>query len=134
MNILSTRGGALVAAAFIGSLGLSACGNATDDATSGSTGSGSASAATAHTITFLPKNLGNPYFDTSDAGGAKAIKEFGGTYSEVGPGTGTPDAQVSYINTLTQQGVGAIVVSANDPTAICDALQEARDNEVKVVT
>jgi rhamnose transport system substrate-binding protein len=41
---------------------------------------------------------------------------------------------VSYINTLTQQGVGAIVVSANDPKAICDALDEARDNDVKVVT
>ena len=57
-----------MAAAIIGSLGLSACGNATDDATSGSSGSGSASAATKLSITFLPKNLGNPYFDTSDAG------------------------------------------------------------------
>ena len=85
-------------------------------------------------ITFLPKNLGNAYFDTSDKGGKKAIKEFSGTYAEVGPAEATPDAQVSYINTLTQQGVGAIVVSANDPTAICDALNEARDAGVKVVT
>jgi rhamnose transport system substrate-binding protein len=102
------------------------------DGDSGGDGGGGGDAN--YAITFLPKNLGNPYFDTSDAGGAKAIEEFGGTYAEVGPATGTPDAQVSYINTLTQQGVGAIVVSANDPTAICDALQEARDNEVKVVT
>ena len=28
-------------------------------------------------ITFLPKNLGNPYFDTSNAGGEEAIEEFG---------------------------------------------------------
>jgi rhamnose transport system substrate-binding protein len=28
-------------------------------------------------ITFVPKNLGNPYFDTSDKGGEEAIKEFG---------------------------------------------------------
>ena len=85
-------------------------------------------------ITFLPKNLGNAYFDTSDAGGAEAIKEFGGTYAEVGPAEASPDAQVSYINTLTQQGVGGIVVSANDPKAICDALNEARDAGIKVVT
>ena len=85
-------------------------------------------------ITFLPKNLGNAYFDTSDKGGEKAIKEFDGTYAEVGPAEASPDAQVSYINTLTQQGVGGIAISANDPKAICDALNEARDAGVKVVT
>ncbi|ANJ25592.1 rhamnose ABC transporter substrate-binding protein [Agromyces aureus] len=85
-------------------------------------------------ITFLPKNLGNPYFDTSSSGAKEAIGEFDGTFAEVGPAEATPDAQVSYINTLTQQGVGAIAVSANDPEAICDALNEARDAGVKVVT
>ena len=44
-------------------------------------------------MTFLPKNLGNPYFDTSDAGGEKAVKEFGGKFDEVGPDTAGPDAQ-----------------------------------------
>lgn len=85
-------------------------------------------------ITFIPKNLGNAYFDTSDAGGKEAIEEFGGTYDEQAPATGSPDGQVSFINTLTQQGVGGLVVSANDPTAICDALNEARDANIKVVT
>ena len=85
-------------------------------------------------ITFVPKNLGNAYFDTSDKGGEEAIKEFDGTYDEQAPAEGTPDGQVSFINTLTQQGVGGIVISANDPTAICDALNEARDADVKVVT
>jgi len=85
-------------------------------------------------ITFVPKNLGNAYFDTSDKGGEEAIEEFGGTYDEQAPAEGTPDGQVSFINTLTQQGVGGLAVSANDPTAICDALNEARENGVKVVT
>ncbi len=85
-------------------------------------------------ITFVPKNLGNAYFDTSDAGGKEAIEEFGGTYDEQAPATGSPDGQVSFINTLTQQGVGGLVVSANDPTAICDAINEARDTGIKVVT
>ena len=82
----------------------------------------------------MPKNLGNPYFDTSSAGGEEAITEFGGTFAEVGPAEASPDAQVSYINTPTQQGVGPIAVSANDPEAICDALNEASDAGVKVVT
>lgn len=85
-------------------------------------------------VTFLPKNLGNPYFDTSSKGGKAAVEEFGGTFAEVGPATAGPDAQVSYINTLTQQQVGAIVVSANDKAAICDALNEARKAGIKVVT
>lgn len=85
-------------------------------------------------MTFLPKNLGNPYFDTSDAGGKKAVEEFGGSFDEVGPDTATPDAQVPFINTAAQQGVNALVVSANDPKAICDALNEARDAGTKVVT
>ena len=82
----------------------------------------------------MPKNLGNPYFDTSDKGGEEAIKEFGGKYAEVGPADASPDAQVSYINTLTQQQVGGIVISANDKKAIGDALNEARDAGIKVVT
>lgn len=132
MKLFSTRGGALAAAALIGSLGLSACGNATDDATSDSTGD--ASTDTALTITFLPKNLGNPYFDTSSAGGEKAVEEFGGTFSEVGPQEASPDAQVQYINTAAQQRTNALVVSANDPKAICDALNQAREGGTKVVT
>jgi len=107
---------------------LSACG---DD---GDGGGGGGEGGDDLTITFLPKNLGNPYFDTSDAGGKKAVEEFGGTFEEVGPQEASPDAQVQYINTAAQQGVSGLVVSANDPTAICDALNEAREAGTKVVT
>lgn len=85
-------------------------------------------------VTFLPKNLGNPYFDTSSKGGKAAVEEFGGTFDEVGPAQAGPDTQVQYINTLTQQQVGAIVVSANDQAAICGALNDAKTAGVKVVT
>lgn len=124
-----SRAAALAAVAV--SVALIATGCASGGSGSGSgEGGGSDNLA----ITFLPKNLGNPYFDTSSAGAKEAIDEFSGTFAEVGPAEATPDAQVSYINTLTQQGVGAIAVSANDPEAICDALNEARDAGVKVVT
>src|SRR5215207_9578023 len=85
-------------------------------------------------ITFLPKNLGNPYFDTSNAGGEEAIEEFGGTFAEVGPSEASPTSQVSFIQTAAQQGGGGLIVSANDPEAICDAIDEAREAGVKVVT
>ena len=73
-------------------------------------------------------------FDTSNAGGKAAVEEFGGTFEEVGPTEASPTAQVPFIQTAAQQGVGALVVSANDPEAICDALNEARDAGVKIVT
>jgi rhamnose transport system substrate-binding protein len=125
MMFQTRRVRALAAVVLSASLALTACGG--NDSTA-SEGGGDLS------VTFLPKNLGNPYFDTSDAGGKKAVDEFGGTYDEVGPDTATPDAQVPFINTAAQQGVGALVVSANDPKAIGDALNEARDAGVKVVT
>lgn len=130
MKFARTRVAAIAAVAVTAALALAGCAD-----TGGSTG-GSTSGAKSDNlaITFMPKNLGNPYFDTSDKGGATAIKEFGGTYNEAGPSTATPDGQVSYINTATQQGVGAIVLSANDPKALCDSLNQARKANVKVVT
>ena len=125
------RAGALTALAAAAALVLAGC--AVDSGTGGTEGGGEGDGGNL-AITFLPKNLGNPYFDTSSSGAKDAIDEFGGTFAEVGPAEATPDSQVSYINTLTQQGVGAIAVSANDPEAICDALNEARDAGVKVVT
>ena len=101
-------------------------------ASGGSSGGGGGSHN--YAITFLPKNLGNAYFDTSDAGGKKAVQEFKGTYAEVGPATAAPDAQVSYINTLTQKQVGAIVLSADDQKAPCSAISQAQKAGVKVVT
>jgi rhamnose transport system substrate-binding protein len=118
---------ALAALALTAAVSLAGCGG--DDGTaSGDTGDA------ATTVTFLPKNLGNPYFDTSDAGGKKAVDEFGGTYSEVGPQDAVAAQQVQYINTAAQQGVDALVLSADDPEALCDAVGEARDAGTKVVT
>jgi rhamnose transport system substrate-binding protein len=122
---IQKRFAALASLALVAGLGLTACGD--DD-------NGGAEAAGNGGITFLPKNLGNPYFDASTAGGERAANEFDGSVTEVGPDQATPDSQVSFINTAAQQGVGALVVSANDPAAICDALDEASDAGVHVVT
>lgn len=130
----STRRKGIARALSIGAGAVALALLATGCSSGGSGGSSSSGGSHNYKIAFLPKNLGNPYFDTSDKGGATAIKSFGGTYSQVGPTTATADAQVSYINTLTQQGVGAIVLSANDPNALCSSLNQAKQANVKVVT
>lgn len=133
---ITKRVRSFAAVAAVSVLALAACsdggGAADDDATD--TNGAEETSAEGVEVTFLPKNLGNPYFDASSQGGEAALDEIGGVFAEVGPSEATPDAQVSYINTLTQQAVDAIAVSANDPNAICDALNEARDAGVKVVT
>src|SRR5690625_2263790 len=133
---ITKRVRSLAAVAAVSALALAACsdgGGPADDEGADTNGAEETSAEGVE-VTFLPKNLGNPYFDASSEGGENALEEIGGVFAEVGPSEATPDAQVSYINTLTQQGVDAIAVSANDPNAICDALNEARDAGGKVAT
>ncbi len=130
MKFRNRRVSALAAVALTASLALTACGGSDSEGSDSSGGGGGDDIS----VTFLPKALGNPYFDISDAAGKEAVESFGGTYEEVGPDAIGPDAQVPFINTAAQQGVDALVVSANDPTAICDALDEASDAGTKIVT
>jgi rhamnose transport system substrate-binding protein len=123
-------------------LALSACGGTTNSSTSGG-GAAATSSATADPnaplkeglkVAFLPKQLNNSYFTVTDRGGKNAVAEFKGSFSEVGPSEASASSQVSYINTLTQQGTDVIATSANDPKAICSALDEARSAGATVIT
>ncbi|MEU6607666.1 rhamnose ABC transporter substrate-binding protein [Streptomyces shenzhenensis] len=134
---------AALAAATSLALAVTACGGTTKNDVKDSGGSNTA-AGTANpdaalkkglTVGFLPKQVNNPYFTTADKGGEKALAELGSTYKEVGPSSATDTAgQVSYVNTLTQQQVDAMAVSAQDPGALCTALKQAMKNDIKVVT
>jgi rhamnose transport system substrate-binding protein len=112
------------------------CASSDDDGTpaGGASGAAGGSIKEGLNIAFLPKQVNNPYFTVSDNGGKAAVEEFKGKYKEVGPSDASASSQVSYINTLSQQGTDAILVSANDPNAICGALNQARQAGAKVVT
>ncbi|MCU1686391.1 MAG: rhaS [Amycolatopsis sp.] len=85
-------------------------------------------------IAYLPKQLNNPYSDIEVSGGKKAVDALKGVYKLVGPNEASASSQVSYINTLVQQQQDAIVIAANDPNAVCPALNQARAGGTKVVT
>lgn len=133
MKLRNRRISALAAVTLVAGLALTACGSS-DSGGGSEGGSDGGNAGGDISVTFLPKNLGNPYFDISDAAGKAAVESFGGTFEEVGPDAASPDAQVPFINTAAQQGVSALVVSANDPEALCDALNEASEAGTKIVT
>jgi len=131
MKFQNRRTTALAALALTATFAFAGCGS-DDSGDSGSDSGGDGGGALS--MTMLPKNLGNPYFDTSTKGAKAAADELGAELEEVGPETASPDAQVSYINTVAQQGQDALILSANDPEALCDAIDEARSADVKVVT
>ncbi len=85
-------------------------------------------------IAFLPKQVNNPYFTTADDAGIAACKEFGASGKEVGPSSAGASTQVSYINTLVAQRVGAICISANDRNALVPYLKRAMAQGIKVVS
>lgn len=132
MKFHTRRPTALAAILLTATAALTACGG--DDGGDSGNGGGGSEGGGELSMTMLPKNLGNAYFDTSTEGAEKAAEELGADIEEVGPETGSPDAQVSYINTVAQQGQDALILSANDPDALCDAIDEARSADVKVVT
>jgi rhamnose transport system substrate-binding protein len=133
MRTISRRTAVIGAAALTIALAVTGCSKASTGGSPSESGTGDGGSKNLNVV-FIPKNLGNPYFDASDAGGKTAVGELGGKYSQVGPQAASPDAQVQYINTAAQQHASAIVISANDPKAIGDALTQAKQSGTKVVT
>ncbi|MDN4610113.1 rhamnose ABC transporter substrate-binding protein [Arthrobacter burdickii] len=126
------RRAAFAALATSAALILSACGGGAATEGSGSeSGSGSEGD---QTITFIPKQLNNPYTDVVLGGGEDGAKEAGFASSEVvGPLDASASSQVSFINAETQRGTNVIVIAANDPDAVGPALEEARAAGAKIV-
>jgi rhamnose transport system substrate-binding protein len=119
----------LVAITAAAALALTAC----SGGGSGSSGETSAAAAD-QKITFIPKQLNNPYTDVVLGGGKTGAQEAGFASSQVvGPLEASASSQVSFINAETQAGTNVIVIAANDPDAVCTALGEARSAGAKIV-
>lgn len=138
-----TRGVAGFAAITVAALALAACSGTTKNSTdnSGSTASATgaanpdASTKTGLNIAYLPKQVNNPYFTIADNGGKSILSTLGESYKEVGTSSATDTAgQANYVNTLIQQQVNGIVVSAQDPNALCTNLKQAMKAGISVVT
>lgn len=128
------RATAAIAVFAAAALTLSACASSSDGPSGGSGGAGGIKSGLK--IAFLPKDVDNAYFVTSDTqGGKAAVGAFGGTYSESGPKTSDASQdQTSYIETDTAQGVSAIVLSSSDPNKNCTDIAAAQAAGIKVVT
>src|SRR5256885_11268524 len=86
----------------------------------------------------IPKNLGNPYFTTSDSvksGGAlKALQELKEKGTETSGTQATPASQIPAIQAAITKGANALIVSATDASALCPTLKQAMARKIAVVT
>ena len=85
------------------------------------------------TVVMIPKQVNNPYFDVAFKGAQKAATDLGGSVTQVGPSAADATQQIPFIQTATTQKASAILVSADDATAIAPALQAAMAAGTKVV-
>jgi rhamnose transport system substrate-binding protein len=118
---------------MLASGGLAACGS-----TNTNKPAGGAATATAVkkglTVYYIPKDTQNPYEVLADQGGQKALGELGG---KVVVSSGTQDtaaAQIPSIQAAIQANADAIVIAANDPSALCPTLNQAAKKGIAVVS
>ena len=134
-------------AVLVASAMLAACGSSSSSSSSASSSSpGAASGGSSASgglkkglkVFVIPKNLGNPYFTTSDSvnsGGAlAALSALGETGSETSGTDATPASQIPAIQAAIAKGANALVVSATDPSALCPTLSSAMKRGIAVVT
>ncbi len=83
---------------------------------------------------LVPKNLGNPYFDTANKGAQEAAKELGATVTYQGPATADATQQIQLLNSLIAQKVNGLAISADDSDALVPTGKSAMEAGIPVVT
>jgi rhamnose transport system substrate-binding protein len=114
---------------------LAACADGDPDAASGDASDASAADDGILRIYFIPKNLGNPYFQALSSGFYNAISELGEDkfdYVYTGPETAEPDSQLEYVREAMQNNADAIFIAANSNNALNDVFDEARAAGIRV--
>lgn len=93
-----------------------------------------APAAGGKTYVLVPKNLGNPYFDSANKGAQEAAGELGVTVNYQGPSTADATEQIQLINSLIAQGVNGLAISADDSDALAPTGKDAMAAGIPVVS
>jgi rhamnose transport system substrate-binding protein len=89
-------------------------------------------------VYVIPKNLGNPYFTTSDGvksqGALFALKKLKEKGTETSGTQATAASQIPAIQAAITKGANALIVSATDASALCPTLKQAMAKKIAVVT
>lgn len=85
-------------------------------------------------LVFIPKNSGNAYFTQVEKGFTESAGTMGIDFASQAPATGDTTSQLSIIKDQVQRGVNALVISPNSPDALNEALDQAKEKGVMVIT
>lgn len=121
----------LAACAFV----ISGCGSGSTTSSGTTTGGSPGGDAGAKTkVVFVPKSTGNPYFNQVAKGFETSAGDLNLDFSTQAPATADATSQLSVIKDQVQRGVNVIVLSANSPDALNEALDQAKEKGVMVMT
>lgn len=85
-------------------------------------------------MVYIPKNTGNPYFDSVIEGFRKAAEETGCEFATIAPATAEATSQLPIIKDQVQRGVNVLALSPNSPDALNPALRDAMRRGITVMT
>ena len=83
---------------------------------------------------MLVRVLGNTAFELARVGAEEAAEELGIELIYTGPTENTAEGQINLINSLIAQRVDAIMITANDATALTPSLKRAAQRGIRIVT
>ena len=87
-------------------------------------------------VVFIPKNLGNPYFEAIDYGFKQAVEELGADkfdYTMTGPAEADATSQIEYVEAAVQNGADIIYIAANSNDALNGTFDDAREAGTKII-
>ena len=84
-------------------------------------------------IVYIPKNTGNPYFDSLVAGFEDACEKLGCEFSQAAPATAEATSQIPFVTAQIQRGVDVIAISPNSPDALNQVFDRARSRGIMVL-
>jgi rhamnose transport system substrate-binding protein len=86
-------------------------------------------------IYFIPKNLGNPYFDALSSGFYNAITNLGEDnfeYVYTGPETAEADSQIPFVEKAIADRADAVFIAVNSNNALIDVFSRARQQGIRI--
>jgi rhamnose transport system substrate-binding protein len=78
-------------------------------------------------VVYIPKNTGNPYFDSLVQGFVDGCEKAGCSFTTAAPATADATSQIPFITAQTQRGVNVIAISPNSPDALDQVFDRARE-------
>lgn len=91
-------------------------------------------AAGGKTYVLIPKNLGNPYFDTANKGAQQAAGELGVKVLYQGSAVADPAQQVQLVNSLIAQNLAGLAIAANDQDALMPVGKAAMEAGIPTIS